>query len=64
MRDPKYKIGDQFKEGESLIVIIRIGNSKGVYYCRREPEGVYRPGRSLFEYRTEKELNELEEVIS
>lgn len=62
MKDSKYQIGDQFKDGNSLIVIIRLGNSKGVYYCRKEPDGVYRPGRSLFEYRTEKELNRLEVV--
>lgn len=60
MKDPKYKIGDRFKEGDNLIEIIRIGNSEGVYYCRREPDGVYKPGRSLFEYRTEKELSRLE----
>lgn len=60
MKDPKYKIGDRFKEGDNLIEIIRIGNSEGVYYCRREPDGVYKPGRSLFEYRTEKELGRLE----
>lgn len=62
MKDSKYQIGDQFKDGNSLIVIIRLGNSKGVYYCRKEPDGVYRPGRSLFEYRTEKELNRLEVI--
>ena len=62
MKDSKYQIGDQFKDGDSLIVIIRLGNSKGVYYCRKEPDGVYRPGRSLFEYRTEKELNRLEVI--
>lgn len=62
MKDSKYQIGDQFKDGDSLIVIIRLGNSKGIYYCRKEPDGVYRPGRSLFEYRTEKELNRLEVI--
>ena len=62
MKDSKYKIGDQFKDGDSLIVIIRLGNSKGVYYCRKEPDGVYRSGRSLFEYRTEIELNRLEVI--
>lgn len=62
MKDSKYQIGDQFKDGDSLIVIIRLGNSKGIYYCRKEPDGVYRPGRSLFEYRTENELNRLEVI--
>lgn len=54
----KYGLGDLFREGVYKVMVIRPGNSKGVYYCRIEYRGAYR-----LEYRLESELDRLE-VIS
>ena len=54
----KYQLGDLFREGNHKLMVLRPGNSKGVYYCRVD----YRVGSSRMEYRSERELDLLERM--